>query len=58
MNVQQHDETKGVWLLFDVASGDIIDTAFVKYDGIEEIEPIKASRPEPQKVSDPLGAFR
>lgn len=58
MNVQQHDETEGVWLLFHVASGDIIATSHKKFEGVDEIDPIKARRPEPQPFADPLGDYR
>lgn len=56
--VQQHDETKGVWLLFHVESGDIITTSHQKFEEIDEIQPIKHQAPELQPVTDPLGAFR
>lgn len=56
--VQQHDETKGVWLLFHVASGDITATSHQKFDEIDEIQPIKARQPDAQPSTDPLGAFR
>jgi hypothetical protein len=56
--VQQHDETKGVWLLFHVATGDIITTSHQKFDEIDEIQPIKRQQPQTPPVVDPLGAFR
>lgn len=58
MFVQQEDRTKGVWIKYHVASGDIIDTSHKRYDGVDEIDPITKRELESPPSFDPLDGFR
>lgn len=56
--VQQQDQTTDIWIRYHVASGDIVETAHKKFDGIDEIQPIVKRKPERLPSFDPLDAFR
>lgn len=56
--VQQHNQVKGVWVKYHVASGNIVDVATAKFADVDEIQPIVVEKPQPRRETDPLEEYR